>query len=99
MLTAGAGAVSALLSCAFTYLCSLMYLFTLMITSLRRGNSPPYFEKKKKKNKIRNGIQHNRKTKGQQGVRLRLRAKTGVLLPCLVNSEIQSLSLPVPLSV
>lgn len=29
--------------------------------------------------------------KGQQRVRLRLRTKTGVLLPCLVNNKIQSL--------
>lgn len=78
-----------------------MYLFTAEITSVRKGGGEEsdHLTLEEKKEEIRNGIRHNRKTKGQRGVRLRLRAKTGVLLPCLVNSEIQSLGLPVPLSV
>lgn len=68
---------------AFTYLsfslCSLVNLLSAAIASLRKGNRPPH---------RRNGIKRNRKTKGQHGVRLRLGPKPGVLLHCLLNSEI-----------
>lgn len=41
----------------------------------------------------------SRRRRGQRGVRPRLRPKTGVSPPCLVNNQIQSLWLPIPLPV
>lgn len=93
MLTAGA--VSAPLSC-FMHISRFTYVsFYSNDYISKEGKLPTLLWKKEN---IVKDINHNRKTKGQQRVRLRLRAETGVLLPCLVNSEIQSLGPPVPLS-
>lgn len=101
MLTAGAGAALALLSCAFKYLSARLCIFLLQRLHLKGGKTDHLSLEGEKKKKRNLGMAFNTtaRQKGQQGVRRRLRPKTGVLLPCLVNSEMQSHGLPVPLSV
>lgn len=71
--------------------------FSLQRLHLWAGEaSPPSFGRKKKKQMA---FDTPGRQRGHRRVSLRLRPKAGVSLRCLVNNEIQSLWLPIPLSV
>lgn len=71
-----------------------IYFFSLQRLHLwGSGARRPSFGRKKRKQMA------SRRRRGQRGVRPRLRPKTGVSPPCLVNNQIQSLWLPIPLPV